>query len=178
MTMNERSQGGRDALSRKADGKLQRLLLERELHHVVCRYARLCDERDWSAIDDIFSSDATADYGGRHLPDRAAILAMLRDNLGGCGPTQHLLGNLVVEVDGDIVTSHTAVRAAHRGAGESAGQTYDCLGEYRDRWVRTGGGWRIAHRAMVVTLEFGSRKVLGPAPPSTPAPAVHHGKTT
>ena len=31
--------------------ELDRLLLERELHHVVCRYARACDERDWAATD-------------------------------------------------------------------------------------------------------------------------------
>ena len=146
------------------DASLQRLWLERELHHVLVRYARLCDERDWAAIDTVFDENASARYGGWHLPDRAAILAMLRDNLGGCGPTQHLLGNLVVEVDGDTVTSRTAIRAAHRGTGDSAGQTYDCLGEYRDLWVCTSSGWRIAHRAMMVTLEFGSRKVLGPTP--------------
>ncbi len=157
--MNVQNQEPRDA-----DGSLQRLLLERELHHVLVRYARLCDERDWGAIDAVFDEHASAHYGGWHLPDRAAIQAMLRDNLGGCGPTQHLLGNLVVELEGDSVTSRSAVRAAHRGTGESAGQTYDCLGEYRDLWVRTRDGWRIAHRAMIVTLEFGSRKVLGPAP--------------
>lgn len=143
---------------------LERLLLERELHQVLIGYARLCDERDWNAVGEVFSEDASADYGGRHLRDRATILAMLRDNLGGCGPTQHLLGNLVVEVDGEAVSSRIAVRASHLGAGEKKGETYECMGHYHDRWTRTDGGWRIAHRAMVVAFEFGSRKLLGPAP--------------
>ncbi|MEO7161047.1 MAG: nuclear transport factor 2 family protein [Polaromonas sp.] len=141
---------------------LEQLLLERELHLVLVRYARLCDERDWSLIDQVFSADASASYGGRALPDRAAILAMLRNNLGGCGPTQHLLGNLEVEVTGDAVTSRIEVRASHRGTGDQQDQTYDCMGHYQDRWTRTAQGWRIAHRAMVVALEFGSRRVLGP----------------
>ena len=64
------------------DASLQRLWLERELHHILVRYARLCDERDWAAIDTVFDENASARYGGWHLPDRAAILAMLRDNLG------------------------------------------------------------------------------------------------
>lgn len=144
--------------------ELERLLLERELHQVVCRYARLCDERDWTAIDQVFSAEATADYGGWHLRDRAAVLAMLSNNLGGCGPTQHLLGNLRVDVDAGGVNSRTAVRASHRGAGTLQDQTYECMGEYHDRWLLTPDGWRIAHRRMLVTLEFGSRRVLGPAP--------------
>ncbi|MEO6319724.1 MAG: nuclear transport factor 2 family protein [Polaromonas sp.] len=143
---------------------LERLLLERELHQVLIAYALLCDGRDWRGIGNVFSDDASATYGGRALPDRAAIESMLRNNLGGCGPTQHLLGNLQVWVEGGQVTSRIEVRASHRGTGEKQDQTYDCMGHYQDRWTRTPDGWRIAHRAMVVTLEFGSRKVLGPAP--------------
>lgn len=142
---------------------LERLLLERELHRVLIRYARLCDERDWDAMAEVFSEEASAHYGGWLLPDRTAIQVMLRDNLGGCGPTQHLLGNLEVDVTDNAVTSRIEVRASHRGTGEKKDQTYDCMGHYHDRWTRTLDGWRIAHRAMVVALEFGSRRVLGPA---------------
>ncbi len=142
--------------------ELERVLLESDLHRVVCRYARLCDERDWAAIGDVFSENASADYGGRHLSDPPAIVAMLSTHLDGCGPTQHLLGNLVVEVAGDVVSSRVSVRAAHLGAGELHEQTYDCMGEYHDRWTRTDRGWRIVHRRMQVGLEFGSRTVLRP----------------
>ena len=141
---------------------LQDLLLERELHQVLIGYARLCDGRDWTLMEQVFSADASATYGGRALPDGAAILAMLRNNLGGCGPTQHLLGNLQVWVEGEQVNSRIEVRASHRGTGEKKDLTYDCVGHYQDRWTRTPQGWRIAHRAMTVTLEFGSRQVLGP----------------
>ncbi len=143
---------------------LERLLLEHELHQALIAYARLCDGRNWALMDNIFSADVTAIYGDRALPDYAAILAMLRDNLGGCGPTQHLLDNLQVWMEDEQVTSRIEVRASHRGVGENKGLTYDCIGHYQDRWTCTDNGWRIAHRAMVVTLEFGSRKLLGPAP--------------
>ncbi|MEC5213917.1 3-phenylpropionate/cinnamic acid dioxygenase small subunit [Polaromonas sp. CG_9.5] len=142
---------------------LERLLLERELHQVLIAYALLCDGRDWGGMGNVFSDDASATYGGRALLDRPAILDMLRNHLGGCGPTQHLLGNLQVWVEGEQVTSRIEVRASHRGMGEKKELTYDCMGYYQDRWTRTPGGWRIAHRAMTVTLEFGSRQVLGPA---------------
>ena len=148
--------------SASAEGELGLLLLERELERVVARYARMCDERDWGAIGEVFADDASADYGGWRLHDRDAILAMLRANLGGCGPTQHLLGNLVVDTAGGAVTSRVAVRAAHRGAGELAHTSYECMGEYHDRWTHTPAGWRIAQRRMVVGFEFGSRSVLRP----------------
>lgn len=142
---------------------LERLLLERDLQQVLIAYALLCDRRDWQTIGDVFSDGASACYGGHTLPERAAILAMLRRHLGGCGPTQHLLGNLQVWVDGQgQVTSRTEVRASHRGAGEQQHQTYDCMGHYEDRWTHTPAGWRIAHRTMTVALEFGSRTVLAP----------------
>lgn len=141
---------------------VEQLLLERELHEVVCRYAQLCDERDWALMDQIFAPNATANYGGWALPDCAAILRMLQQNLGGCGPTQHLLGNLTVKVDANSVTSQTSIRASHRGAGSMQHETYECMGYYRDTWQQTPAGWRISHRGMVVNFEFGSRKVLGP----------------
>lgn len=152
---------------------IERLWLERELQQVLSRYAQLCDEREWGLMDQVFSASATAQYGLRTLPDPAAILRMLQNHLGGCGPTQHLLANLVVDVDtpeGDdleeetkVVSSRIAVRASHRGAGEQAAQTYECMGYYHDRWTHTPAGWRIAHRKMVVGFEFGSRSVLAPA---------------
>ncbi len=147
---------------------LDQLLLERDLHEVLCRYARLCDERNWSLISEVFSDDAHAEYGGWPLRDRAAILSMLRKHLGGCGPTQHLLGNLQVEVTDGQVSSRISVRAAHRGSAELEPVYYEAIGEYHDQWERTPAGWRITFRQMRMLLETGSRSVLRPAPFNTP----------
>jgi hypothetical protein len=143
---------------------LVQLRIERQLHRVLVDYARLCDERDWERIDQVFAPDASAEYGGWPLADRAAILKMLQRHLGGCGPTQHLLGNLLVDhLEPAAARSRVAVRAAHLGSGALAAERYECLGEYRDLWTLTPAGWRIRHRRMVVTLEYGSRQVLRPA---------------
>lgn len=100
---------------------MEHLQLEREVVIVLNQYAQLCDARDWSLMDQIFSPNATAQYGNRVLANPAAILAMLRDNLGDCGPTQHLLGNLSVDTtpagDGPpMVVTRIAVRSSHCGA--------------------------------------------------------------
>jgi 3-phenylpropionate/cinnamic acid dioxygenase small subunit len=139
------------------------LLLERELNLVLCRYARACDQRDWAALEEVFVEDATADYGGVHLlKGREPIVAMIRLHLGGCGPSQHLLGNLLVDAGDAPVQSRVYVRAAHRGAGEMQDKTYESLAEYQDHWVLTDNGWRIAHRRMDISQELGSREILRP----------------
>ena len=66
------------------------LLLERELHQVLCRYARACDTRDWAAMDEVFTADAHAHYGSWHCPDRAALVGMVAlDCLGLAGEEGH-----------------------------------------------------------------------------------------
>lgn len=153
----------------------QQLWLERALHTVLCRYARACDERDWPAMAQVFTPDCQADYSRWHCADRDAIVDMVRQHLGGCGPTQHLLGNLQVQPLGGGWRSRTSVRAAHRGAAELKALRYDALGEYTDDWVLTPEGWRIAYRHMSMTLEIGDRSVLrsaastGPQHPERPA---------
>ncbi|MBX9937476.1 MAG: nuclear transport factor 2 family protein [Burkholderiaceae bacterium] len=152
--------------------QIERLWLERELQLVLNRYAQLCDGREWQLMEQVFSANASAQYGLRTLPDPAAILAMLCNHLGGCGPTQHLLTNTVVDVEmaeenasaeeALLVSSRTTVRASHRGAGDKVAHTYECMGYYHDHWTHTPQGWRIAHRKMVVGFEFGSRSVLAP----------------
>ncbi|WP_157712480.1 nuclear transport factor 2 family protein [Pseudomonas sp. PB120] len=142
---------------------IKTLLLERDLHDVLCRYARACDQRDWAALEDVFLEEATADYGGvHHLQGREPILDMIRMHLEGCGPSQHMLGNLLVDANDSMVKSRVYVRAAHRGAGSLADKTYETLAEYQDRWALTPAGWRIAHRRMDISHEQGSREVLRP----------------
>jgi hypothetical protein len=88
---------------------------------------------------------------------------MIRRHLDACGPTQHLLGNFVVELAGDAARSTCSVRAFHAGVGAAAGRTYEVLAEYRDALERRPEGWRVARRTMRVSQEIGSREVLGPA---------------
>lgn len=129
------------------------------------RYADACDRRDWALFEQVFTPDVTGDYGpGYQRPDRAAIIASIQSNLGGCGPTQHLLGNYDVAVDGDRATSTCRVRAYHCGSANEPELFYECFGRYEDELLRTPDGWRITHRRMRVDIERGTRSVLKPLP--------------
>jgi hypothetical protein len=133
---------------------------------VVNRYAYSLDERDWALLDQVFAVDATGQYGGPGSPLEGleAIGASIRSFLDGCGPSQHLLGNHIVEVNGDEAVSRCKARVYHYGAGERAALTpYECFGVYRDRLRRTPEGWRIAERVFDVQHAVGDIKILQPA---------------
>ncbi len=127
------------------------------------RYAVALDARDWSLLDRVFTPDATGDYGEYHCASRENIRRLVQRMLGGCGPTQHMLGVYRIEISGDEATSTCSVRTHHVGRGADAQFEYECFGEYRDRLVRTSEGWRIRHRTMRITHETGTRAILKPA---------------
>ncbi|AEV74746.1 hypothetical protein MycrhN_4244 [Mycolicibacterium rhodesiae NBB3] len=130
---------------------------------VLNTYATCLDNRDWLGLNDVFHADATADYGGA-LTGRTSIVDTIRSFLGGCGPSQHLLGNYQISTDGDRAESLTKARVLHVGAGARASLTpYEAIGVYRDRLIRTAEGWRITHRHFDVQITLGDFNVLQPA---------------
>ncbi|MFF3494496.1 nuclear transport factor 2 family protein [Streptomyces sp. NPDC002795] len=129
-----------------------------QIIEALARLAEALDTRDWGGLAAAFTPDATG-YG-RTGPD--AIVANVRAHLGGCGPSQHLLGNHRVTVEGDSARSLTYARVLHQGAGERAGRFYECCGEYDDNWRRTDGGWRLCSRVFTVSLSLGDFDVLQP----------------
>jgi SnoaL-like protein len=131
---------------------------QHEITKVVVRCAAAFDLRDWSMLDDVFTPDADG-YGAL---GRDAVVAFVRGFLGGCGPSQHLLGNHTVEVEGDIARSVCKARVFHVGAGDRAHLSYECFGNYVDDLVRTERGWRIAKRRFTVTIALGDTSVLQP----------------
>lgn len=125
---------------------------------VLVRCAAAFDARDWSALDNVFTADVEA-YGAQ---GRAAVVTTIRSFLGGCGPSQHLLGNYDVVISGESARSVCKARVLHVGAGDRADQTYECCGNYLDELVRTTDGWRIRRRQFEVTISLGDMSVLQP----------------
>ena len=127
------------------------------------RYAEALDRRDWALLEQVFTTGVTADYGGEvQVAGRDEMVGMIRSFLGGCGQTQHLLGNEDATVDGDVAHSSCKMRAHHVGVGDAAGKSYEIFGWYHTRQVRTPDGWRIEHIVEETSLELGTRDVLGP----------------
>jgi hypothetical protein len=141
------------------DDALQELLDERAIIARLDLFAYLLDHREWLRVGEVLAPDAFA-YGESGVDD--IVNRSLRRHLGGCGPTQHLLGNYRVQVTGDAATSVTYARVMHQGKGARAHLTWECLGEYRDAWRRTSAGWRMVRRDFQVRVALGDMDVLQP----------------
>lgn len=140
---------------------LDLLLAERAIARALTRIARAMDTRDWPALLAELTEDATGELGTGPLASPAEIVALIRRYLDHCGPTQHLLGNLLIEVDGDAAESRCYVSDMHLGPAGKEHVTFATLGDYHDRWRRVGGAWKLCHRTKLNRAHVGSFDVFG-----------------
>jgi hypothetical protein len=81
-----------------------------EIRRVKYRYLRCVDLKLWDEMEEVFTPDASADYGthaaGRplNLRGREEIISYLRENLGQDIITVHRCGQPEIEIDGDSAT--------------------------------------------------------------------------
>ncbi|OBG30480.1 nuclear transport factor 2 family protein [Mycobacterium sp. 852002-51057_SCH5723018] len=123
---------------------LQSMLDERDIERALYAAARAMDDRDWKLLATILAEDAVGDLGTGRIEGAAAIIDLIRGFLDSCGPTQHLLGNVVVEVTGDTAVSRAYVHDLHLSADLT--ERFYTIGEYRDTWQRRAGRWLIVER--------------------------------
>ncbi|WP_065028290.1 nuclear transport factor 2 family protein [Mycobacterium colombiense] len=120
---------------------------ERDVERRLILFARAMDDRDWTAIAEILDADAEGDFGTGRVQGRAAIVEMLHGFLDSCGPTQHLLGNVVIDVDGDVAISHAYVHDVHLRSDAHHSARFYTLGDYTDTWQRRHDGlWCLTER--------------------------------
>ena len=140
---------------------LDTLLAERDIQKALIKFARAMDDRDWSAIEALTTEEVTGEFGTGPLKGRSELVEHIRSYLDDCGPTQHLLGNFLIEVDGDSATSQAYVSDMHIGAGAKSDLTFRTLGDYHDRWRRVDDVWRMTHRQKLNHAHIGSLEIFG-----------------
>ena len=136
---------------------------ERDIYRNIVLIARAMDERNWDDITNLALPDATGDFGNGALSTAAEIVALLRRFLDECGPTQHLIGNVIIDVSGDTATSRAYVADMHLGTGGLAGEYFRTLGDYHDTWVRTADGWKLSNRTKRHNGLMGNSEILAHA---------------
>ena len=118
---------------------------------VLHAYARLVDERDFTAVATLFTDDCVAEYGIREtdtMRSSAAVADWLTRMLADGTPTSHHISNVQIRFpDADHAESICYVHAWHGAPGTAAGPVI--LARYVDSLERTRAGWRIAHRRML-----------------------------
>jgi 3-phenylpropionate/cinnamic acid dioxygenase small subunit len=115
-----------------------------ELHELAGRYGDIIDDRDWQALDTIFTPEAVFEVVGlttmRGLADIRRFMAE-----EGRHPLAHLITNIHVEecVGGVRLLSRGIFPISSRDGGPAHRVFY---GSYYDDVVKTPGGWRVHSR--------------------------------
>lgn len=129
-----------------------------EIRRVKFRYLRCVDLKLWNEIGEVFTDDATVDYGTRALGEpiqlrgREEIVAFLRKSLGPGIITVHFASQPEIDVDGATASGtwsfeDTVIATEYRVVIKGAAF-------YEDRYARGGDGrWRISHTGYVRTYE-------------------------
>lgn len=111
----------------------------------LSRYTYGCDTKDYDLIASAFTPDASIDYDS--LPPFehgfSDFIDNVRQTLTQLKSTQHFIGNLHVDVDGDRAHCTSYVQATHVA---DNGHMFTGAGRYDDDLIRTPDGWKIAAR--------------------------------
>lgn len=159
--VEERSSPSRAAVAARDSNR--ELHDERDIVRQLSRFARILDRKDWNALEQVFAPDVNFEYGEGEkigLPD---LTEQMRRYLDICGGTQHLLGSVLVDLDGDTAVSRASVQARHQRKDDPLGPIFDSNGEYVDRWERRPQGWRIVRRDAIWATQNGDPAILYPS---------------
>lgn len=141
--------------------RLQELTDRLDIAEVLARYCVALDTRDWDLLQQVFAADAACDYGSVGSPQGIpAIAAAIRGTIGDLDATQHLTGNVLVDLDGDRATASCYLLSQHVRRGQEGGEEYLIGGRYHDELVRTPDGWRIRTRRLDRMWSSGNRDVV------------------
>ncbi|MFK7731446.1 MAG: nuclear transport factor 2 family protein [Pseudomonadales bacterium] len=134
---------------------------EREILNKLGEFARILDGRRWQDVSEIFSTNISFNYGdGQEQEGIDELTRNFKTYLDPCGPSQHLLGSIQLELGAKEAVTRSYVQARHQGAGDKSDLYFDSNGEYIDRWQREDAGWRIIRRDVQWAMLKGDMSVL------------------
>jgi hypothetical protein len=125
---------------------------EQEITKLVLAYARGADRRDGDLFASVFTEDGVLDYNGRQStgPNQ---LSKIPSALNTYTKTYHTVLNTFIEVDGDTAKGEIYSASHHLRPIEGRVLSDRVMYiTYKDDYARTGAGWRIKRREVV--LEF------------------------
>jgi hypothetical protein len=124
------------------DPMLDALRSRAEIAEVVMAYCRGFDRCDRALLERCFHPDATHEHGSFKGPS-SDFVTMGLELVSKVALTHHQLGQISIELDGDVAWVESYFTSYHRLI---PAEDRIMAGRYVDRFERRGGTWRIAHR--------------------------------
>lgn len=114
-----------------------------QIEQAIYALGRCLDERDFDALRDLFTVDASVTTPGGTATGHDALVEQARHRHTGDEGIQHLITNMLIACDGDTATVRANLLVAFAHAGPADPRPF-LLGEvYRFRLHRGPAGWRI-----------------------------------
>jgi hypothetical protein len=131
----------------------QRLAAEQACLALITAYTHCADGfEERAGIAELFTDDGIWESDEARLEGRDALLRFFGDPAAAAGrKSRHVSSNAAVKVTDADTAEGLSYFTLYRHVGEKPrvpdldGQPV-IVGQYTDRFVRTGDGWRIAHR--------------------------------
>lgn len=128
------------------EARLQELLDRQEIYDLLCRYCRGIDRWDRALLRSVYHDDAT-DHRGFFTGSADAFCDFAMATLKDIASCQHMLGNALIEIDGDVAFGEIYFQAHHRIIENGLEKDFFVGGRYVDRYEKRAGTWKIAHRS-------------------------------
>jgi SnoaL-like domain len=122
------------------------------IQDLIARYAVVIDNRDFDALDRLFTSDATIDFSTFNGPigDLTEIKAFLGASLPFFTRSQHMMGLPLIDLDGDTAHARTSCNNPMISEKPDGRTSVWLIGLwYDDDLVRTADGWRFCARNQI-----------------------------
>mgnify|MGYP000020574864 FL=1 len=126
----------------------QELCDREELRHLVMRYCRGIDRRDYDLIRSLYWDDAIDDHGEMFCGSPDDYVKWLPQALEPLDCTIHAISNSLFVIDGDVAEGEHYSDNFHRTR-EAPRQEIVIHGRYLDRYERRDGVWKFARRKIV-----------------------------
>lgn len=128
-----------------------RLLQDKDdIAQVIRNVARATDRLDRELFAAQFHPDAQIDYGSIYQGSVGGFVDLAMQFQGAMRDTQHLIGNISIQIDGDQAYAESYVYAHHVLQKGADLEELIVGGRYLDRLARREGAWRIAFRTEVI----------------------------
>ena len=137
---------------------LQKLIDRQEIVDVLVGYAVSMDGEDWDALERCFTEDAVCDFGdlGPGMHGASGIARDMRGVIEPMDASFHMVGNHVIDIDGDRASARSYLLAQHVLREALGGPIFFVAGIYHDELVRTADGWKIANKLLVARWTDGN----------------------
>ncbi len=130
--------------------EVQRLTGLEQMRARIYQCARALDRLDRGLLEEQFWDDALVDYGSFYQGAIAGFLDVAMGFQGSMRDTQHLVGNISIQIAAASASVESYVHAHH--VMEKDGRLVHLIvgARYLDRFARRDGDWRLIYRTEVI----------------------------